>query len=160
MASDIPGTTVKEERVSVNIPLPPPVVDRPVAPARKGPTSYKNIEMERMIAALEPFLDRVDKIGYAAARNTRILRTETQEYLERREALIEQYGTAELDESGNPTGRTELRFDSPNFKSYEAEITEWAMIEHSPDIFKLKYSDALEKLTGREILSIDWMLED
>lgn len=120
---------------------------------------YKNIEMERMIAALEPFLERTDKIGYAAARNTRILRSETQEYFDRREKLVEEYGEVQIGEDGNPTGLMELRFDSPKWPDYEREIAEWALIEHRPAIFKIPASEVIGKLSGTEILEIDWMLE-
>ena len=125
-------------------------------PTRK----YSNIEMERMMGSLEPLLERTDKIGYAAARNTRILKDETREYMSRREELVFKYGEDELDDEGNPTGRTMLALDSENFQKYAEEIQEWAYIEHAPGIFKLKYEDVIGKLTGAEILSIDWMLED
>ena len=130
------------------------------APSGGGPASYKNIEMEQMLAALEKYLDRTDKIGYAAARNTRILRNETKEYFDRREQLVGKYGKAQTDESGNPTGVTELRFDSPEFIEYAREIEEWALIEHAPNIFKLKYEEAIGKLSGTQLLELDWMFED
>ena len=123
------------------------------------PVSYKNIEMEQMLATLEKHLGRTDKIGYAAARNTRILRAETQEYFDRREKLIEQYGEPQIGEDGKPTGLTELRFDSPKFADYAKEIEEWALIEHAPAIFKIPADEVIGKLTGTEALEIDWMLE-
>lgn len=121
---------------------------------------YRNIEMEQMISSLEPLLERTDKIGYAAARNTRILRNETQEYMERREQLIAKHGTPQLDADGNPTGISEIRIGSEQFDAYAAEIEEWALIEHEPDIFTLRYEDVIGKLSGAQILAIDWMLED
>ena len=120
---------------------------------------YKNIEMEQMIAALEPFLERTDKIGYAAARNTRILRAETEEYFRRREQLIEEYGEPQVGEDGTPPGLTELRFDSPRFADYAREIEEWAYIEHSPELFTIPAEEAMGRLSGSQILRIDWMLE-
>ena len=101
-------------------------------------SAYKNIEMEQMIASLEPLLERTDKIGYAAARNTRILQSCAMEYLERREQLIAKHGTPRLDDEGNPTGVSEIRIGSEEFDAYAAEIEEWALIEHEPDVFKLK----------------------
>ena len=123
-------------------------------------SAYKNIEMEQMIASLEPLLERTDKIGYAAARNTRILQSCAMEYLERREQLIAKHGTPRLDDEGNPTGVSEIRIGSEEFDAYAAEIEEWALIEHEPDIFKLKYEDVIDKLSGAQILAVDWMLED
>ena len=121
---------------------------------------YTNIEMEHMVNTLVPFLGRTDKIGYAAARNTRILRDETREYVNRREELVGKYGKPQIGEDGNPTGLTELRFDSPEFPEYAKEIEEWALIEHEPNLFKLKYEEAIGKLSGTELLEIDWMFED
>lgn len=123
-------------------------------------TKFKNIEMEQMLSALEKHLDRTDKIGYAAARNTRILRSETQEYFDRRRQLIEKYGKPKLDGDGKPTGQTELRFDAPEFAEYAAEIEEWAYIEHEPRLFRLPIEEAMGKLSGTELLEIDWMFLD
>lgn len=122
--------------------------------------SFKNIEMEQMLTALEKHLERTDKIGYAAARNTRILRAETQEYFDRREKLVEKYGEPQIGEDGKPTGLTELRFDSPKFADYAEEIEEWALIEHAPSLFKLKFDEAIGKLSGNELLEIEWMFEE
>ena len=118
---------------------------------------FKNIEMEQMLSALEKHLDRTDKIGYAAARNTRILRSETQEYFTRGEQLIEQYGKPQIGEDGKPTGLTELRFDSPEFAEYAREIEEWALIEHEPKLFTLPIEEAIGQLSGNELLELDWM---
>lgn len=124
------------------------------------PKAYKNIEMERMIAALKKHLGRTDMIGYAAARNTRILLAESQEYQERREELIRKYGKPETDENGKNTGRIKLLINSPEFADYEKEISEWAMIEHTPPIYKISAEEVIGKLSGSEILEIDWMLKD
>lgn len=121
---------------------------------------YKNIEMERMIASLEPLLERTDMLGYAAARNTRILRTEAQEYFNRRDELIQKYGTDKLDGDGNPTGMSEIRVGSPEFDKYADEIQEWALIEHEPKLFVLDYEEAIGKLSGAQLLDLDWMFED
>lgn len=122
--------------------------------------AYKNIEMERMIDTLKKYLDRTDMIGYAAARNTRLLTTEAQEYLDRREELVRKYGKPETDENGNDTGRVKLSIHSPEFADYEKEITEWALIEHTPKIYKISAKEVIGKLSGTEILAIDWMLEE
>lgn len=121
--------------------------------------AFKNIEMEQMIAQLEPLLGRNDLIGYAAARNTRILMDETTEYRDLRHDLVMEYGTPEKGDDGNETGRYELRFDSPRWPAYEKEITEWAMLEHEPDVYKIPAKSAIGQLTGKEMLDLEWMLE-
>lgn len=120
---------------------------------------FKNIEMEQMIQSLEPFLERTDIIGYAAARNTRILMNEIHEYITRREELVTKYGEEELDDEGNATGRVQLRFDSPKFKDYSDEIMEWAEIEHEPSLYKIPAEKCIDLISGKQILAIDWMLE-
>lgn len=121
--------------------------------------AFKNIEMERMIAQLEPLLGLSDLLGYAAARNTRILMDETTEYRDLRQNLVMEYGTPEKGDDGNETGRYELRFDSPNWPAYEKEISEWAMLEHEPDIYKIPAKSVIGQLTGQKMLDLEWMLE-
>lgn len=122
--------------------------------------TYKNIEMEKMLGALEKHLGRTDLIGYAAARNTRILRSETVEYFERREQLIREHGTPEIGEDGNPTGVYEIKVGSKGWAEYAEEIEEWALIEHKPELYRIPASEVIGKLSGAEILEIDWMLEE
>lgn len=120
--------------------------------------AYKNIEMEQMIEAVKPLLARTDLVGYAAARNTRILMAETTEYRDLRQSLIMKYGAPEVGEDGSETGRYELRFDSPSWADYEQEVTEWAMLEHEPDLYRIPAKEAIGVLSGQEMLDIEWML--
>lgn len=120
-----------------------------------------NQQMSEYISSLSSFLERRDKIGYAAARNTRILNESCIEYLNRREELIFEYGDPEIDDNGAPTGRKYLVIGSESFEKFSKELEPYAVIEHDVnDIFKLKYEDVIGVLSGEEILSIDWMLED
>lgn len=119
----------------------------------------KNIEMEQMIAALQKHLGRTDIIGYAAARNTRILREECAEYMQRREQLIEKHGEPETDEDGNQTGRKQIRIGSDAFNAYAKEIEEWALIEHEPDLFTVPLDKAIGILSGQDMLDLEWMLD-
>lgn len=120
----------------------------------------KNIQMESMIDLLEKYLDRRDLIGYAAARNTRILQSQSQEYFDRREELITKYGEPVVDEFGQKTGQYKLAFSSPKWPDYEKDITLYAMLEHEVDLFTIDYSEAIGILTGSELLELDWMFEE
>lgn len=120
---------------------------------------YKNIDMENMLNSLSSLLDRTDIIGYAAARNTRILQTEAQEYLAIREKLIAKYGHPRMDENGNETGVYMLEFGTSEFADYESEIISVAEIEHFPQLFKIPASEVIGKLSGTQILAIEWMLD-
>lgn len=120
---------------------------------------YKNIEMENMVSSLEPLLERRDILGYAAARNTRLLKTQAQEYFAIRDDLVLKYGKPQLDENGNETGQTELKIASPEFDQFLEELKPLMDIEHEVDIFKVPVKEAIGKLSGTEILELDWMLE-
>lgn len=124
------------------------------------PDEYTNAQMEQMLMSLEPLLERRDIVGYAAARNTRVLRSEALEYLKRRDELIAQYGEPELGDDGLPTGRTQLRIGSDAHKAFCREIEMYANIKHRPNLFKIAYADAIGKMTGNEILACEWMLID
>lgn len=121
---------------------------------------YTNNDMDQMLAALEPLLERKDIIGYAAARNARILRSELSEYASVRDELVMKYGEADLDGDGNPTGSVSLSVNSEKFPQFAEEIERFARIEHEPDLFKLKFEEAIGQLSGKELLELEWMFED
>lgn len=116
--------------------------------------------MVRRADSLEPFLDRDDFIGYIAARNVRKLQEESMEYTKFRNDIIGKYGTKVTDENGNETGEISLPATDPHFDEVISKIEEFANIKHEVTIFTITYDDVKGKLTGREILQIDWMIED
>ena len=116
--------------------------------------------MERMVGTLQKHLERRDIIGYAAARNTRILCNELKEYTERKDELVRKYGKPDLDADGNPTGSISLAFDSPEFAKFAEEIEQYATIEHSPNLMLIDYEKAIGILSGAEILELDWMFKE
>lgn len=122
--------------------------------------NLSNYAIESKLTLLKPFLNRADIIGYAAARNARIFQNAIAPYETTRNALMLKYGTLERDDNDKPTGRYILPYDDPNFSTFKNEIDRVGNIEHDLDIFKISYSDVVDKLTGNEILDIDWMLED
>ena len=121
---------------------------------------FKNAEMEQMVGALGKHLERRDVIGYAAARNTRVLCGELEEYMKVRDELILKYGEPDVDEDGNQKDTVSLKFDSPLFADFSAELEKFAAIEHEPNVFKLKYEQAIGELSGSELLELDWMFEE
>lgn len=121
---------------------------------------YKNVEMEQMVNTLQKHLERKDIIGYAAARNTRILQDELKEYIERRDEAVRKYGVQDTDSEGNPTGSVSLSFDSPEFAKFAEEMEQYAVIEHSPRLMLLDYEKAIGLLSGAEILELDWMFKE
>lgn len=121
--------------------------------------TLKNSSVAEMLQQLRPLLSHRDKIGYVAARNFRILSNSLTEYETIRRSLIEKYGTEETDpKTGQPV--ISIKTDSPNFKQFCDELAPFNEMEHEIDLMMAKYNDAIGCLTGEEILSIDWMLED
>lgn len=119
-----------------------------------------NGTISEYIVSLSNFLDRKDIIGYAAARNTRIFKDACVEYDTIRDGLIAKYGEQEIDTDGNYTGRSFITTSSPNISKFVSELEPYTIIEHDVTVFKIPYSEVIGKLTGSEILEIDWMLED
>ena len=116
--------------------------------------------MDNMLQGLEPLLERRDVIGYAAARNARLLRDELTEFHKVRNELVEKYGERELDEDGNETGRIMVSPSSEHFRDFADELRRYAEISHSFEPFRIKYTEAIGNLSGQEMLAVDWMFED
>lgn len=119
-----------------------------------------NFMMEQRIGELEKFLDRDDIIGYVAARNTRRLTEGCVEHVRKKNELVSKYGNVIKDENGNDTERITLNSSHPKYNEVLAKISESGNIEHDVTIFTLNFEDVKNKLTGREILQLDWMLDD
>lgn len=118
----------------------------------------KNSEVFNRLHSLKPLLTRNDMIGYIAARNYRFLSNSLVEYESIRVNLIKKYGEEGKDEHGTPAYT--LKMDSPNFKAFCDELAPFNEMEHEVELMTAKYDDAAGKLTGEEILAVDWMLED
>lgn len=118
----------------------------------------KNAKMVAMLNQLQPILSHRDKIGYIAARNYRILSECLTEYEAFRNSLIEKYGEETKDDRGRPI--IGVKVDSPNFKLFCDELAPFNEMEHEVEIMTAKYDDVIGCLSGEEVLSIDWMLED
>lgn len=124
------------------------------------PSEYTNEQMHQMLLSLEPLLERRDIVGYAAARNTRVLQAEAMEYLKRRDELIEKYGEPEFADNGTPTGRQQLQIGSDAYKRFMDDLALYSNIKHRPLLFKIPYEEAIGKMSGTEILACEWMLVD
>lgn len=118
----------------------------------------KNAQMVAMLNQIQPILSHRDKIGYIAARNYRILSECLTEYEAFRNSLIEKYGEETKDDRGRPI--IGVKVDSPNFKLFCDELAPFNEMEHEVEIMTAKYDDVIGCLSGEEVLSIDWMLED
>ena len=118
-----------------------------------------NIELYARVEVLKPLLDRADLIGYAAALNTRKFEDLRYAYEQAQQNLFNAYGQQEMDENGKPTNRLIVPFDSPNIDIFKQEMNKIGHLTHEVDIFTIPASEVIGKLTGNDILNIDWMLE-
>lgn len=122
--------------------------------------SFSNIEIKEKILSIQPVLALRNIVGYAAARNARVLTEALTEYSQfEREAIIK-YGTADIDDRGKPVGTTSIAPDSDNFDAFIAEMAPFQGLKQEVSIMVVKFDDVIGVLSGEEILSIDWMLED
>lgn len=121
---------------------------------------YKNIQMEEMLEALKPILPHRDKIGYIAARNTRILSEALTEYFVFKRDLITKYGEMDKDEDGNETGFVSIHPTSEKFDDFLKEFEIIKNIEHDVELMQIPYEEVIGILNGEEILALGWMLTD
>lgn len=118
-----------------------------------------NEQAGNMINALVPLLGRTDSLGYAAAYNTRTLTNEAIEYIQLHQQKLEEYGTPVLDDHGNQTGQYELEVASPNFERFRDETRDFALMEHDFEPYTVPVADAMGKVSGSQMLSVQWMFD-
>ena len=121
---------------------------------------YKNLEMEKMLETLKPILPHRDKVGYVAARNTRILKNTLTEYFAFKQSLIQKYGEVDKDENGKELHTITVHPDSPNFKLFSEEFDTIKDIEHDVELMTIPYEEVIGLLNGEEILKLDWMFTE
>lgn len=122
--------------------------------------TLKNSEMNEMRHQLRSLLSHRDKIGYAAARNYRIISEALTEYEAFKSGLIEKYGEQDKDGNGNYLPTISIKMGSSKFREFCTELEPFNNMEHEVDLMVAKYEDTIGLLSGEEILAIDWMLED
>lgn len=118
----------------------------------------RNDEIAAMVDACERHLDDMGLLGYACARNARLLTLATVEYAQRRERAVREFGSEVRDASGNVTGYTINPF-SENWRLYRERMGEFDAIEHEVDVFKIKAEDIVGAVSGKEMLALDFMLD-
>ena len=118
------------------------------------------IDIERRNNFITLYLDRIDIVGYACARNRKIFLKELEEFESFKTDLLIKYGSEEIDDNGNKTGRF---FIDESMENYDTIVKEYDKIRKTSrdiNIITIKYTDIIGLLSGNEILELDWMLED
>lgn len=122
--------------------------------------TLKNSEMDLMLRQLTPILSQRNRIGYAAARNYRILSESLIDYNRFKDELIDKYGEPDTAEDGTDLPTISIKIGSPNFKRFCDEMAVYNNISHEVELMVVKYEETIDILSGEEILAIGWMLED
>ncbi len=120
----------------------------------------KNSELVVMLHQLEPVLSQRNRLGYAAARNFRILSDTLTEYNRFKMELVEKYGEPDRAEDGTELPTVSIKVGSPSFKSFCDEMAPYNNMEHEVELMTAKFEDVIGVLSGEEIVGIDWMLEE
>lgn len=119
-----------------------------------------NVEMQQFATLLEPLLERDDILGYIAARNIRTFREALKEYTEFREKAILEFGKHDVDEDGNELPTVSIYPGDENFDEFAAKMSDVMNVEQEVNIVTTSYENAIGKLTGQQILDLDWMFTD
>lgn len=122
--------------------------------------SFSNIEIKEKILSLQPVLTLRNIVGYAAARNARVLTDALTEYSQFEYEAVIKYGTTDMDDNGRPLGTTSITPDSEQFDAFVKEMAPLQELKQEVSVMVVKFDEVIGQLSGEEILGIDWMLED
>lgn len=128
-------------------------------PRQSSENVYTNFQMENMVASLQSLLNRIDVVGYVAARNFRSLQRELEDYFAFKNKLITELGSEELDESGNPTGNVSIKVGSKEFDVFIEKMQPIGKSRCYPTLFKLEAEECIDLLSGSQMLEYDWMID-
>lgn len=120
----------------------------------------KNVELDAMLKALKPLLDRSDILGYLAARNTKILTDLTAEYHDFKNELILKYGKHDIDEDGNELQTISIYPGYEDWEEYVKEMEAVMNVEQEFIPVTTSYEKAMGVLTGTQLLELDWMFHE
>lgn len=116
--------------------------------------TFTNFKMEELVLQMGPLLRQRGKLGYAAARNYRTLTDALTEYQQFKDELICKYGEKEAD------GRFAITRDNPHRKEFMEELKVLGEIKQEVEVHMASMNEAMQVLTGEELLISDWMLEE
>ena len=119
---------------------------------------YNNKTLDAMNTVLDGYLDKTGKLGYAIARNKRLISDNLTEFSAARRGLVEKYGVTTYDDDGNPLTITVAEGD-PNYPKFVEEITPILEAEITVDIFTISSAEAIEQLNAKGFLELEWMID-
>lgn len=112
-----------------------------------------NYEIDLYLTILNDFLDNSGKFGYAIARNYRVFQSSIVEFYNIKLKIMEKYAKKVDDDYI-------IKPDDPNYFIAKKKIDEVGNISHKFNICKISMNDLPDTLTARNIIDLDWMIED
>lgn len=112
-----------------------------------------------LIKTCEKHLDDRGLLGYACARNARRLTDATLEYEQRRNNAIKEHGHEVKNDEGEVVSYGIDPTDE-GWAAFVEEVSAISGVESEVDVTTVPPSEVIGKLSGAEILEIDWMLGD
>ena len=117
--------------------------------------NIKNEAIAGCMAACNKHLGDRGVLGYACARNLRMLAFSASEYLDERNSLIKEYGRKIESADGV---RYEITPSDESWNDFEAAISPLNGIEHDIDVTVVNASDLIGAMSGSDLLELDFML--
>ena len=116
----------------------------------------KNKEMDELLVGLTGLMDKAQgKLGYAIAKNYRIISNELKEYLGLKDQAIAKFG--EPDENG----RVRILIGTESYKNYLEEMKQYDDIESEINIVMVSPDDVYSSdLTAKEISGLLFMIKE
>lgn len=128
-------------------------------PVQSDDKCFTNFQMEQMAEQLTKLLKRDDIIGYVAACNYHNLIHETEGFSRIKNKLIIELGTEETTSDGTGSGNFSISVDTPEFETFQKKIKPIGAQKCYPKLFYLKPEECIDRLTGEQMLSYEWMID-
>ncbi len=117
--------------------------------------TYKTSDLIKMRNDLDDMLPKTDVIGFAAAKNARVLDAELSTFNKKRDELIRELGEEDEENSGSYS----IQPNTEAYSEFAKRLMEYAEVECEVSICTIAASKAEGKLSGSEMLKVEWMLD-
>lgn len=119
---------------------------------------YTNFQLSNMADSLSALLPMRDVIGYKAALNMRALSGLIGDFISIKDALVREYGKEVYDDNGTVCDYV-VTPDCDRFSEFISRVSEVGEVEHEITFHMLTDAEIIGKLSGEEMLAVDWMIE-
>lgn len=116
-------------------------------------------EAASMATSVEPFCDDRGLLGFACARNMRKLADACLEYIKIRDSALKDFGDAVVGDGGRVVGYR-IGPDDDGWESFKSRMEPFDSLMCDVEIMTVPASEVIGKVSGRESLTIDWMIEE